>query len=338
MSEAKVTLGRHLFYDKALSGNETYACASCHRQELAFTDGKPRALGSTGSFHPRGAMSLANSAYASTLTWADPGVTTLEDQMMTPMFNQNPVELGLAGKEELLLHRLESNPAYPRLFAAAFPGESHPITLLNIRRAIASFERTLLSGDSPYDRLVYRDDTTALAEPALRGMKLFFSDKLSCSVCHGGFTFSGPVAFAGLKPLPPVFHNTGLYNLGGVGLYPQDNTGLFRFTGKSEDMGRFRAPTLRNVELTAPYMHDGSIATLREVLHHYAQGGRTVLGGPDAGIGRENPHKSPLVHGFELQEGEAGDLIEFLKSLTDRSFVSDPRFGPPDSSGKLPAL
>ncbi|MCI0409174.1 MAG: di-heme enzyme [Acidobacteria bacterium] len=335
MTSAKVELGRHLFYDRALSGNGTYSCASCHRQALAFTDGRTRALGSTGEIHPRSAMSLANVAYSVTLTWADPTLNRLEDQMLTPMFNLEPVELGLAGQEAALLERIESSTGYPPMFAAAFPENSDPITLLNLRRAIASFERTLLSGSAPYDRLVYRGDSGALSESALRGMRLFFSDRLNCSRCHGGFTFSGPVAFEELEPIAPTFHNTGLYNLGGTGRYPEDNTGLFGFTRKEEDMGRFRAPTLRNVELTAPYMHDGSIATLSEVLTHYASGGRTLAEGPEAGVGRENPHKSDLIRGFDLDESQQSDLIEFLKSLTDRSFVTDPRFSDPGSTATL---
>jgi cytochrome c peroxidase len=335
MSSAKVELGRRLFYDRALSGNGTYSCASCHRQELAFTDGRARAQGSTGAVHPRSAMSLANVAYAATLTWANPTLTRLEDQMLTPMFNQHPVELGLAGQEAALLERIESSPLYPAMFAAAFPTDADPTTLLNLRRSIASFERTLISGDAPYDRLVYRGDTGALSQSALRGMRLFFSDRLNCSRCHGGFTFSGPIAFEGLQPIGPTFHNTGLYNLGASGRYPDDNTGVFEFTGKGEDMGRFRAPTLRNVELTSPYMHDGSIATLSDVLAHYAAGGRTLVEGPAAGVGRENPHKSDLVHGFDLDESQKSDLIEFLKSLTDRIFVSDPRFTNPDSPATL---
>ncbi|HEU5181054.1 MAG TPA: MbnH family di-heme enzyme, partial [Candidatus Polarisedimenticolia bacterium] len=308
-------------------GNGTYACASCHRQALAFTDGRARAVGSTGELHPRGAMSLANAAYDATLTWADPDMTRLEEQMLTPMYGRHPVELGLAGEEEAL-KRIEAKPDYARSFAAAFPGEPGPVNMLNVRRAIASFERTLVSGDAPYDRLVYRGEP-ALSESALRGMRLFFSDKLKCSRCHGGFTFSGPVAFVGLEPLAPTFHNTGLYNLGGVGLYPEDNTGIFQHTKKDEDMGRFRAPTLRNVEVTAPYMHDGSIATLEEVLAHYAAGGRTIVGGPNAGVGRDNPHKSDLIGGFELDEEQRADLIEFLKSLTDRSFLTESRFADP---------
>jgi len=163
-------------------------------------------------------------------------------------------------------------------------------------------------------------------------MRLFFSERLSCSRCHGGFTFSGPIAFEGLPELPPAFHNNALYNLGGIGLYPEDNTGLFSATGKLEDMGSFRAPTLRNIELTAPYMHDGSIATLSEVIEHYAEGGRTIPGGPYKGSGRESQFKSELIRGFELDAAGRADLIEFLKSLTDLSFINDPRFSDPGPS------
>jgi len=329
MTAVKVELGRRLFYDRALSGNGTYACSSCHRQELAFTDGRARAVGSTGETHPRGAPSLANVAYSATLTWADRRLTRLEDQARVPMFNEHPVELGLAGREEDLLRRLRADPAYPGLFAAAFSGEPEPLSLLNVTRALASFERTLLSGHSAYDRLVYEDDASGMSESARRGMRLFFSERLNCSRCHGGFTFSGPIAFEGARPIAPTFHNTGLYNLLGKGDYPGDNPGLYAVTGRKKDMGRFRAPTLRNVALTAPYMHDGSLATLDEVIAHYARGGRLIADGPLAGDGRDSPRKSELVTGFELDDRGRADLVEFLKSLTDESIVGDPRLGPP---------
>jgi cytochrome c peroxidase len=329
MTPAKVELGRSLFYDRALSGNGTYACSSCHRQERAFTDGRARAVGSTGESHPRGTPSLANVAYFATLTWADPRLTRLEDQARVPMLNQHPVELGLAGREDELLGRLRENPDYRSRFSAAFPDERDPISLLNVTRAIASFERTLISGDSPYDRLLYRDEAGALTEAARRGMRLFFSERLSCSRCHGGFTFSGPIAFEGARPIEPTFHNNGLYNLGGEGRYPAEDPGLFTVSGRAEDMGRFRAPTLRNIELTAPYMHDGSVATLDEVIEMYARGGRLVPSGPLAGDGRDSPRKSAPIRGFDLDERGRADLVEFLKSLTDRSFVTDPRYADP---------
>ncbi len=329
MTAAKVELGRRLFYDRALSGNGSYACSSCHRQELAFTDGRARAVGSTGEPHPRSALSLANVAYAVTLTWADPRLTRLEDQARIPMFNEHPVELGLSGREEEALRRLRADPDYPGMFSAAYPENPDPVSLPNVTRAIASFERTLISGDSPYDRLVYRDEAGALSEAAKRGMRLFFSERLNCSRCHGGFTFSGPIAFEGARPIAATFHNNGLYNLEGVGRYPDDNQGLFAITGRMKDMGRFRAPTLRNIELTAPYMHDGSIATLAEVIEHYARGGRLIADGPFAGDGRDSPRKSELIQGFDLDDRGKADLVEFLKSLTDRPFVTDPRFSAP---------
>jgi cytochrome c peroxidase len=332
MTSAKVELGRYLFHDRALSGNGTYACSSCHRQELAFTDGRARAVGSTGELHPRSAMSLANVAYGATLTWADSRLTRLEDQARIPMDNEHPVELGLSGRGEEVLRRLRADPGYPGMFSAAFPEDSDPVNLANVVRAIASFERTLISGDSHYDRLLYRGDTGALSESALRGMRLFFSERLNCSRCHGGFTFSGPIAFEGARPIAATFHNNGLYNLGGVGNYPGDNPGLFGISGRLEDMGRFRAPTLRNIELTAPYMHDGSIATLPEVIEHYARGGRLVPDGPLAGDGRDSPRKSEFIKGFDLDDRGRADLVEFLKSLTDRSFVGDPRFTAPPSA------
>jgi len=168
-------------------------------------------------------------------------------------------------------------------------------------------------------------------------MRLFFSARLNCSRCHGGFTFSGPIAFEGARPIPATFHNNGLYNLGGAGNYPGDNPGLYGITGRREDMGRFRAPTLRNIGLTAPYMHDGSIATLNDVIEHYARGGRLVPNGPLAGDGRDSPRKSDLIRGFDLDVRGRTDLVEFLKSLTDASFVTDPRYSaPPPVPGETP--
>lgn len=329
MSAEKVELGRRLFYDKRLSGNQTYACASCHRQELAFTDGRAQGKGSTGQVHPRGAMSLANVAYAAVLTWANPLVDTLEDQALLPMFGETPVELGLAGKEDELFARLEAEALYRDLFARAFPDEEKPIALKTITRAIASFERSIISGHSAYDRYATGEDSSALDEAALRGRALYFSERLECFHCHGGFNFADSAIHEGSALREVMFHNTGLYNIGGKGAYPPDNTGVHEITGVSTDMGRFRAPTLRNIAVTAPYMHDGSIATLDEALDHYAAGGRTIASGPNAGVGSESPFKSELITGFTLSPGEKADVIAFLKSLTDEAFLTDPRFADP---------
>ncbi len=333
MTAAKVELGRHLFYDRRLSANRTVSCASCHRQELAFTDGRARAVGSTGELHRRGAMSLANVAYRPALDWAHPERRRLEEQMLRPLLGTEPVEMGLAGLVEETLATLAAEPLYRRLFAAAFPGEADPIRFDNLRRALASFERTLVSGDSPYDRLLFADDRRAMPPAALRGMALFFSERTGCASCHGGLDFSGPLATAGSPPPPVEFHNTGLYNLDGRGAYPADDPGLAEHTGRPSDVGRFRAPTLRNVALTAPYMHDGSLPTLEAVVDHYAAGGRNL--GPDGRrAAAPGPLRSDAVRGFEITAGERADLVAFLDSLTDPRFVADPRFADPFAAGR----
>ncbi|WP_437955307.1 MbnH family di-heme enzyme [Sorangium sp. So ce119] len=329
MSAAKVELGRRLFYDRRLSGNGTYSCGSCHLQELAFTDGLGSAKGSTGEMHSRGSMSLANVAYLTTLTWGNPLLDSLEEQALLPMFGETPVELGLAGREEELFERLRDEPLYRELFPQAFPGDDDPIQLANITRAIGAFERSLISYRAPYDRYRYDGDPSGMSEPALRGMDLFFSERLECFHCHGGFNLSDSVQHDGTTFTEVMFHNTGLYNIGGTGAYPEGNAGVYDVSGVEADMGRFRAPTLRNIALTAPYMHDGSVETLEEVLDHYAAGGRTIASGPNAGVGSENRFKSELIRGFELTAEEKADVIAFLKSLTDDEFLTDPRHADP---------
>ncbi|WP_437827571.1 MbnH family di-heme enzyme [Sorangium sp. So ce1153] len=329
MSAAKVELGRRLFYDRRLSGNGTYSCGSCHAQELAFSDGLACAKGSTGQMHTRGSMSLANVAYLTTLTWGNPLIDTLEEQALSPMFGETPVELGLAGREDEMIERLQDEPLYRDLFPEAFPGDGDPIRLDNITRAIGAFERSLLSYRSPYDRYRYDGDPSGMPEAALRGMDLFFSEKLECFHCHGGFNLSDSVQHDGTTFTEVMFHNTGLYNIGGTGAYPEGNAGVYEISGKEADMGRFRAPTLRNIAVTAPYMHDGSIETLEEVLDHYAAGGRTIESGPNAGVGSENRFKSELISGFDLTAEEKADVIAFLKTLTDEAFLTDPRFADP---------
>ncbi|WP_437670924.1 MbnH family di-heme enzyme [Sorangium sp. So ce131] len=329
MSAVKVDLGKRLFYDRRLSGNGTYSCASCHRQEIAFTDGLPSAAGSTGQMHTRGSMSLVNVAYLTVLTWGNPLLDSLEEQALLPMFGETPVELGLAGLEEELIERLRDEPLYQDLFPEAFPEDDDPIRLVNITKAIAAFERSLLSYRSPYDRYTYGGDPSGMSEAALRGKELFFSEKLECFHCHGGFNLSDSVEHDGTTFREVMFHNTGLYNIGGTGAYPQGNAGVFDVSGDAADMGRFRAPTLRNIAVTAPYMHDGSIETLEGVLDHYAAGGRTIESGPNAGVGSENKYKSELISGFALTEEERADVIAFLKSLTDDEFLEDPRFADP---------
>ncbi len=327
MTAAKVELGRRLFYDTRLSLNGTQSCGSCHEQVLAFTDGRVHAEGSTGELHRRNAQGLANVAYATSLTWANPSLGTLELQALTPLFGTEPVELGFAGKQDELLARLGQDADTAARFAEAFPQEAEPVSLATVTRALASFQRALISGNSPYDKYVYGGQVDALSASAKRGLDLFMSERLECNHCHSGFNFLDATVTE-LTPAPSQpFHNTGLYNLDGKGSYPAADPGVIELTGQSEDMGRFRASSLRNVAVTAPYMHDGSIATLSEVLDHYAAGGKARMGLPQGGA--SSPLQSGFVRGFTLTAQERQDVLAFLESLTDPEFLSDPRFSNP---------
>lgn len=276
---AKFALGRRLFYDRRLSANGTQSCGDCHQQSRAFSDGKPVAIGSTGQRHSRNAMTLTNAGYNASYTWDDTRVRSLEKQALVPMFNTHPIELGVIGHEREIVARFRGDAA---MFRDAFPGERQPVSIRNIAKALAAFERALISGRSPYDRLVYSGDENALSTSAWRGMRLFFSKRAGCSECHQGFNFSAESRYAGHSKTMPVLVRNGV-------------------TG-----GAFRVPTLRNIELTAPYMHDGSIATLDEVIERYV-----------------------IARKLTLDASDRADLAEFLRSLTDREFVSDARFAAP---------
>lgn len=328
LTTARVELGRYLFYDRRLSGNGTQSCGSCHRQRLAFTDGRAHAIGSTGMMHRRSALGLTNVAYYAALTWANPLMRTLERQAQAPLFGEDPIELGLAGRDAEALATLSRDTRYQSMFAAAFPGEMNLFTLDHVLKAIASFERTLISSDAPYDRYV-NGDHTALNPSALRGMDLFFGERMECYHCHGGFNFSDSVIWQGSDNDDPQYHNTALYNVDGRGAYPAIDTGLMGSTERPADMGRFRAPSLRNIALTAPYMHDGTVATLEDAIDHYAAGGRTIATGPNAGVGATSPLRDGQIFGFTLSPSERADVVEFLRSLTDQTFITDPRFSDP---------
>jgi cytochrome c peroxidase len=306
MTSEKVELGRYLFYDTRMSVNGKSSCATCHKQELAFTDGLAVAVGATGERHPRGAMSLVNVAYSAVLTWSNPGITSLEQQALIPMFGEHPVELGLrAGDGSLAM--LRSDPKYRELFERAFPADRDPFTIVNVTKAVASFERSIISARSPYDCYHYAGEDNAVSDSAKRGEILFFSQPLSCFRCHGGFNFSGNTVSERHAATEPEFHNNGV----------SGTPGLFEFTKDPKDTGKFKAPTLRNIAVTTPYMHDGSIPTLDGVLSHYAGGGHN------------NPNKDPLIAGFTLSAQDRSDLIEFLKSLTDEAVLHDRRFANP---------
>jgi cytochrome c peroxidase len=228
----------------------------------------------------------------------------LEEQALTPMYGDHPIELGLK-EGDAFLPTLRADPKYQTLFARAFPpdnkdGDKDRVTRRNVTRAIASFERSIISARSPYHRYHFDRDDNAIPPSAKHGEALFFSSPLSCFRCHGGFDFSGATVSEANPNREIEFHNTGLYNVPGLLSCPAPNVGIYEYTKSKEDVGKFKAPTLRNIAVTAPHMHDGSIATLEAVLDHYAAGGRTIATGEHAGIGHDNPNKDPLIGGFTL--------------------------------------
>jgi cytochrome c peroxidase len=297
MSAVKVKLGRYLFYDNRMSVNGQQSCATCHQQQFAFTDGRAQAQGATGQLHPRGSMSLVNVAYVPFLTWANPSITSLEQQALIPMLGEAPIELGLKGHEQEFLETVRRDRIYQTLFPQAFPGLVDPYTIPNVTKAIAAFERTIISMRSPYDRYRWEGNQSAISDAAKRGEILFFSsERARCFQCHAGWNFSGPIQFEGGEKPAPSFFNTGV----------------------SQDIGKFRAPSLRNIAVTAPYMHDGSLATLEAVIDHYAAGGKF-----------DHPNKSHILRRLTLTDSDKRDLIEFLKSLTDEEALHDPRWSNP---------
>ncbi|RBW52100.1 methanobactin export MATE transporter MbnM [Marinobacter sp. F3R11] len=334
MTEEKFQLGRHLFYDTRLSSNGTISCSSCHHQDKAFSDGLAQASGATGERHPRNSQALVNVAWNNSLTWGNPSLGTIEKQIMIPLFGDDPIEHGLnEGNHEQVLRNLQAEPVYASLFAEAFPEQSDPLAgdlaWDNIVKALGSFVRGLVSFDSDFDR-------GTMSEQALRGERLFNSERLECFHCHAGYNFTDATTDRLTTFNTVLFHNTGLYNIDGLGAYPSPNTGRHEVTGNPGHMGQFRAPGLRNVALTAPYNHDGSVDTLEDVIRNYAAGGRLRVSPPYPGDGRMNPYKDGFIVSFSITESEIQDLVAFLESLTDQAFIANPRFSNPwtDNSNK----
>lgn len=292
MSDAKVALGERLFFEARLSVTGRYSCASCHDPARSFSDGLPRAVGATGAPLPHNALALVNVAYNISFGWQKPGVRSLETQMLQPLLNEHPVELGLGGRERAVCAALAADPGYAQAFEAAFPGGARALTFDHLVRAIAAFERTLISGNSPFDAYVFGGDHAALSGEAKEGMALFYSARVGCAGCHSGFNFSGNWRDAA------------------------GETGRASFARDGTSDRPMRVPTLRNVALTAPYMHDGRFATLDDVLAHYSSLAQRAGGA--AGIDRRLP-RTPL------SAAERAALRAFLESLTDRAFVA--RFG-----------
>lgn len=331
ISAEKIELGRRLFYDARLSANQTQSCSSCHLQRLGFSDGLRTPTGSTGQQLHRNSPGLANVAYFSTLTWANPSLRDLEDQLPVPILGDNPIELGVVdGVRADVLARFDDDRAYRKLFGAAFPDSTSGVTVDKIVFALASFCRTLISGNSPYDRYV-AGDKGALTDSQRRGIGLIAGERMECFHCHSGtnltVSYHDARTTEGTARYP--FFNDGLYDLDGQGAYPPLDQGLYDVTFEPDDRGLFRPPSLRNVALTAPYMHDGSIADLRGVLEHYSAGGTVTTEGPLAGDGRLSPLKSGLIRGFKLTEQETEDVLAFFEALTDDEFVDNPAFSDP---------
>jgi cytochrome c peroxidase len=265
-------------------------------------------------------MALMNIASAG----ADVGQSTAANwnpAALVPMFGEDPVELGLSGSEVAFSHGF-AGTTYDTLFRAA-PRAADVVTLDQIVSM-----RVFANGFPESLRTMY-SGRRSISAAARRGEELFFSEKTECFHCHGGFNFTGTSDFVGKGFAEIEFHNTGLYNIDGKGAYPARNTGVAEVSGDPSDMGRFKAPSLRNIAVTAPYMHDGSIATLEEVIEHYNAGGRTITRGPNAGNGSTNPYKSEFLKAMALTTREKRDLVAFLRSLTDSTFLRDPRFSNP---------
>ena len=281
----RVALGKKLFFDPILSKDSTVSCGSCHLPAKAFADPKQFSLGVDDSLSTRNAPPVFNLVYAHSFFW-DGGVPTLELQSIAPI--QNPLEMHLSLNEAV--QRLKEHPQYPTLFKQAYQSEPN---LYAMTRAIASFERTLISGNSPYDQYQNQGNNSALNDSQKRGKDIFFGEKAECFHCHTGFNFTDE-----------TFQNNGIYET-------YKDQGRYRITNQVNDIGKFKVPTLRNIALTAPYMHDGSFASLSEVIDHYASGGKN------------HPNKSNLIRQFDLSAQEKEDLIHFLESLTDQSFINN---------------
>jgi cytochrome c peroxidase len=303
MSDAKVELGRRLFSEARLSITGTYSCASCHDPARGFSDGRPVAVGATGEPLPRSAMALINVAYNISYGWTKPQLQSLEAQMLEPLLNEHPLELGLTGREQTVCAELARDPAYERAFASSFPQDAAPLSFGNIIKAIAAFERTLVSGHSPFDRYVFGGEHDAISAQAKRGMGLFYSQRAGCGSCHSGFNFDGNWRDS------------------------QGETGKASFADNGTHSGMIRVPTLRNIAVTAPYMHDGRFPDLDAVLDHYAQVARNLRAGLKVGGAASmdtvaDGASATKLRSFDPSAGERSDLIAFLDSLTDEEFLN----------------
>ena len=284
-TQAKIDLGRKLFFDKRLSRDESISCATCHLPEFAFTDRMRRSTGVGGSKTERNAPSVLNAAWMTTVMF-DAHLETLEKQVTVPI--QEPVEMDLLVGD--LLARLRKDPEYSKAAKEIFGREFDAWVLT---RSIAAFQRSLVSDNSRFDQYYYGGVEGALSKAEINGWKIF-SEKLYCTECHA----------------PPLFTNYQAINNGLYADYGKDQ-GRFRIHNDSLDIGKFKVPSLRNIELTYPYMHDGSFWDLGDVVEHYSKGG--------AGHWNQDARIKP----FKLSNSEKRDLLKFFNSLTDTSYMKD---------------
>lgn len=278
-------LGKKLFYDTILSKDRNVSCASCHDAKLAFSDKVDLSIGSDDEIGTRNSPTLANVAYHPYYT-REGGIPTLEMQILVPIQEHNEFNTNIL----LIADTLSKISSYIEMARRAYDREIDPYV---ITRALANFERTLISGQSHYDMEYHYQISGAMSESAKRGQLLFESDKTNCTGCHSGFNFTNY-----------AFENNGLYT-------EYDDIGRARLTNNDEDIALFKVPTLRNIELTAPYMHDGKIKTLVEVIEHYNSGGK------------DHVNKSLLIKPLNLSDNEKDDLLAFLHSLTDINFIQN---------------
>jgi cytochrome c peroxidase len=280
LTKEKVELGRLLFFDKRLSKNNTIACASCHLAQFAFTDGKNVSTGIHGFKGGRSAPASINRVFSTAQFW-DGRAVTLEEQSVGPFIN--PVEHGFRNHDEMIA-KMKKIAGYRKLFQQVFGTD---VTIGGVGKAIASFQRTILSGNSPADRFDQGQEEKAISPAAQHGLVLF-REKARCTKCHSGFNFSDE-----------KFHN--------LGIGWDDNKvdlGRYMVTGNAEEIGAFKTPTLREIARSAPYMHDGRFKTLEDVVNFYNKGGV------------KNPHQDNLIIPLELTDQEKHDLVEFLRTLS----------------------
>ncbi|MGQ0563248.1 MAG: cytochrome-c peroxidase [Gemmatimonadota bacterium] len=279
LTAAKVELGKRLYFDKRLSADSTVACASCHNPRFGFTDGQPVSTGVRGQRGGRSAPTIINRVFSAAQFW-DGRATSLEEQAVGPI--ANPIEMGFT--HDGVVKRLRSLPEYRAQFKRAFG--TRLLTIEQVGKALAAYERTLVSGNSSFDRY-QAGDQSALSPPAQRGL-VVFREKARCQRCHAG----------------PNFTDEQFHNIGVGAAKPNADAGRFAVTRRERDKGAFKTPTLRDVALSGPYFHDGSVATLEEVVAYYDRGGMP------------NPQLSPRMRALGLTAREKSDLVAFLRALT----------------------